>query len=124
MSKRVLLIDDEVALLQGLAPFLEDVGYEVLTATDAGAAMVVLRGQEPVAIVCDLRLPGVGGTEFYDAVQANPRWRKIPFVFVTGERKASVQTSRAGGGATRVLTKPFDPEDLVAILGEEVASQS
>jgi len=123
MSKRVLLIDDEIALLQGLAPFLEDVGYEVLTATDAGAAMGVLRGQEPVAIVCDLRLPGVGGTEFYDAVQANPRWRKIPFVFVTGERQASVQTGRTGGGATRVLTKPFDPEDLVAILGEEVAAQ-
>ena len=124
MSRRVLLVDDEPALLQGLTPFLEDAGYEVLTATDAGAAMAVLRRQQPQAIVCDQYLPGTKGIEFYDTVRENPDWCKIPFVFLTGEGKGVIQGRQTDSGVKGVLTKPFDPEDLVAILDEEIKSQS
>jgi len=123
MGRQVLLVDDELALLQGLAPFLEDAGYEVLTAVDARAAMTILHRHRPEAIICDLRLPGMEGAEFYDTIQDNPDWCEIPFVFLTGEGEDAVQDRRAAGGVRRVLTKPFDPEDLVVILGEEVAPQ-
>lgn len=124
MSRQVLLVDDEVALLQGLTLFLENAGYEVLTATDAGAAMEVLGGNRPEAIVCDVRLPGMTGPEFYAALQQHPDWQQIPFVFLTGAGKdAMLLDGEPDSGRKRVLTKPFDPEDLVDMLGEEVMSQ-
>jgi CheY-like chemotaxis protein len=121
MYRRVLLIDDEPVFLSSLTPFLEDAGYQVHTAQNAETALEALRENRPDAIVCDLRMPGVDGVEFYRQVQQNPEWRSIPFILLTGGLEEAPQLLGWELGMARTLRKPFDVEDLLALLGQETS---
>lgn len=124
MYRRVLLIDDEPTFLRSLALYLEDAGHQVLTQTDANLALEVLHTNQPDAIICDLRMPGMGGIEFFHEMRKNPKWQAIPFILLTGAMERTVLDHSAGCGIYRILGKPFDPEDLVAILNREDGSAS
>jgi CheY-like chemotaxis protein len=119
MTQQVLLVDDEPALLNSLAPFLEEAGHRVVTAVNARAALELLQANRPDAIVCDLRMPGIGGLEFYRRVQHNPEWKTILFVFLTGAVEEADLNRDLDLQGSRTLTKPFDPEDLLAVLRED-----
>jgi CheY-like chemotaxis protein len=116
MYRRVLLVDDEPVLLKSLRPFLEDAGHQVLTATEAGSAFEILESDRPDAIVCDVGLPGMDGLEFYARVRQNPRWRGIPFIFLTGGRSTSGPAPSRQLNEGKVLRKPFDVDDLLMLL--------
>jgi len=119
MYRRILLIDDEPAFLQSLALFLEDAGHEVLTAVDASHALEVLDLHQPDAIVCDMRMPGMQGLEFYHRVRQNLKWHAIPFILLTGAMEQTLSDHGAELGIRATLGKPFEPEDLLALLSGE-----
>jgi two-component system alkaline phosphatase synthesis response regulator PhoP len=112
----VLLVDDEPALLTALSFLLEDAGHQVQSARDVQTALEVMRSRRPDAIVCDLRLPDVDGFEFYRQLQQHPDWQSIPFILLTGALDEVGRYRSASPGITRCLCKPFDPEDLLAVL--------
>jgi DNA-binding response OmpR family regulator len=112
--QRVLLVDDEPALLSSLTPFLTGAGFHVLAAGNADDALRLLRTNEVDSIVCDLRMPGLNGFEFHGVVRKNADWQSIPFVFLTGASDEPGLRQRQHG--CRFLIKPFDPDELVAIL--------
>jgi CheY-like chemotaxis protein len=119
MYEQILLVDDEPLFLTSLIPFLEDAGHQVLSAPSAELALVALRQDRPDAIICDVRMPGIDGFEFYRTVRQNPEWQAIPFVFLTG---GVLQVSLEPGPDleyTRTLRKPFDVEDLLTILKDD-----
>lgn len=116
MTRQVLLIDDEPALLNILSFYLEDAGYRVLEAADGQAAMEMLQSHRPDAIICDLHLPGMNGLEICRQVRQNPALEAIPFTLLTGTSKTLDPRQQAGLGIDRYLSKPFEPEDLLAIL--------
>ncbi len=119
MTQQVLLIDDEPALLSILSAYLEDAGYQVLVATDGEAAMEVLQVHQPDAIVCDLHMPGMNGLEFCQKVRQNPGWQAISFTLLTGAMEDLSPHQQNDLGIDERLTKPFEPEDLLAILKPE-----
>jgi CheY-like chemotaxis protein len=121
MYRYVLLVDDEPVLLTSLTPFLEDAGYRVRTAQNAKTALDALRESRPDAIVCDLRMPGIDGAEFYRLVQQNPEWRSIPFILLTGGLEEAPQQLDSDLGIARTLGKPFNVEDLLAFLDQDTA---
>ena len=121
MQRRVLLVDDEPALLKSLTPFLEYAGHQVVTAVDAHAALEALEVSQPDAIVCDLHLPGIDGFEFYRRVRQNREWRTIRFIFLTGAVEETGLRQSLRLTDSRCLTKPLDPDDLIAVLGEDRA---
>jgi CheY-like chemotaxis protein len=116
VTRQVLLIDDEPALLSILSFYLEDAGYRVLEAADGQAAMEMLQSHRPDAIICDLHLPGMNGLEICRKVRQNPALQAIPFTLLTGTTKKLDPRQQAGLGIDRYLIKPFEPEDLLAIL--------
>ncbi len=116
MAKRLLVVDDEAKLLRAVAVTLREEGYEVTTARSGADALVAVNASVPDLIVSDIRMPGMDGYQLARTLRSNPRTELIPVIFLTarGERKDRIAGIRTGVDA--YLTKPFDPEELLAVV--------
>jgi DNA-binding NarL/FixJ family response regulator len=116
MARRLLVVDDEAILLKAVAATLRAEGYEVTTARSGRDALVSLNQTMPDLIISDIRMPGMDGYELARILRSNPRTSLIPIVFLTakGERKDRIDGFRSGVDA--YLTKPFDPDELLAVV--------
>ncbi|MCE1174437.1 MAG: response regulator transcription factor [Propionibacteriales bacterium] len=111
-SVKVLLVDDEVAITDSLAPFLERSGFAVRTAADGIAALAAAASWRPTIIVCDVLMPRLDGREVVRALRQQGDWTPLILltkVDATGERSAALDE-----GADDYLSKPFDPDELVS----------
>jgi DNA-binding response OmpR family regulator len=111
-SVKVLLVDDEVAITDSLAPFLERSGFAVRTAVDGIAALAAAASWRPTIIVCDVLMPRLDGREVVRALRQQGDWTPLILltkVDATGERSAALDE-----GADDYLSKPFDPDELVS----------
>jgi FixJ family two-component response regulator len=119
MNGRVLVVDDDAALLEVYADTLRDAGFEVRTASSAGAAAAVLASARFDVVLSDILLPDESGLAVMKAVQA--QGRDVPVVFVTGHPTLETAIAAVESGATRYLLKPVSREDLLRTVGEVVA---
>ena len=112
----ILLVDDEQALLDyiGLALQMED--YQVLTANDGIQALELLQSQSADLILADIAMPNMNGYQLYEKVCQNPDWVKIPFIFLTARVLDSDIRFGKELGVDDYLTKPIQPEDLLAAV--------
>jgi CheY-like chemotaxis protein len=113
---RVLVIDDDVAFLGMLRAALEEDGHHVATATDGGSGLVSAARQSPDLIILDMRMPVADGAWFARAYERQPG-RHAPIIVISGYVN---KQSTPIGGAFGQLTKPFELDDLRAML-EQVA---
>ncbi len=113
---RVLVVEDDIPMLQGIAEILEMAGYEVLTAIDGLEGLNVLEQKHPDLIISDIMMPRMDGYDFYNTVRSDPRWMRIPFIFLTA--RGQKQDVRFGKqlGADDYIVKPFEPEDLLVAV--------
>lgn len=125
MNRRVLFVDDEPAVLEGIRRNLRK-DFEVHTETDPLAALAALGASEPFAvIVADMRMPGMDGVEFlYQARKAAPSSIRL---MLTGDADRSTAVGAVNrGDVFKFLTKPCDPDILrkvveLAVRQHEVA---
>jgi len=112
-AKRILVVEDDRAVREGIADILEVAGYEVLTASNGEEALNMLRQQRLDLIVSDIMMPHMDGYDFYEAVHGKSEWVTIPFIFLTA--KGAKEDVRLGKqlGADDYLVKPFEREDLL-----------
>ncbi len=111
---RVLLVDDEDAIRDGLAPFLSRSGFEVRTASDGVEALDALRADAADIVVCDIMMPRLDGREVVRTLRADGDWTPVILLTQVGasfERSAALEE-----GADDYLNKPFDPQELLARL--------
>ncbi len=115
----IMVIDDEAEVRDSLRAFLERNSYLVITATNGESAMDLLLGggRLPDLIISDIAMPTMDGYEFFRKATRDPRLSAIPFIFLSG--RSSVEDVRYGKylGADDYLTKPFQPADLLAVIG-------
>jgi len=120
---RVLIIDDERALVRALARQLSD-RYDVDTASTARDALAQLSVREYEAVVCDLRMPEQSGPQIYEDVRNRSSDQASRFIFTTG---GSFGTSddelheHASATGLPVLEKPFDGATFEAAVARVVA---
>ena len=82
--KRVLIVDDEPDIQIFLTAWLEDQGYETLTAADGKQGLQIVRQCRPDLILMDLKMPRQSGVQLYRSMQLDVSLRSIPVIFVTG----------------------------------------
>jgi signal transduction histidine kinase len=112
---RLLVVEDEVNLLEGIRTVLELDGYDVVTAENGAQALDQLRTGHPLPelIVSDIMMPVMSGVELLTEVRKNPEWITIPFIFLTARsEKSDVQRGKQLG-VDDYLIKPFDAPDLL-----------
>ena len=119
----VLAVDDD-AVIRGLLQInLELEGYAVLTAVDGAGALDVLRTQRPDLVLLDVMMPEVSGWEVLERLRADPRTCDLPVVFLSARAmEADIEKGRELG-VDRYVTKPFDPDELMAVVAELLAER-
>ncbi len=121
MSTSVLIVDDEhhIRLLieQALEELLDE-GVDLYTASDGDEALEAIQAQQPTLVFLDLQMPKRNGLEVCRAVRANPAIAGTHIVLLTAKGQAQDRDAGLEAGANRYLTKPFDPDELLAIAHE------
>ncbi len=111
---RILIVDDAEFNLALLSEVLRSHGYEQIdTALDGLAAMDKIKQSPPDLILLDLMMPNMDGFEFCEQLRANPLWRDIPVVVQTGAEDPEMRMRALRLGATDLLTKPVNADELV-----------
>jgi DNA-binding NarL/FixJ family response regulator len=116
MSKRLLVVDDEPGLLQAVAVCLRSEGYEVTTAHNGPEALLRVAEMLPDLVISDIRMPGMDGFSLARQLRASPRTNLIPIVFLTAKNQTSDRIEGFRSGIDVYLTKPFEPDELIAIV--------
>lgn len=113
---RVLVVDDDPHIVQLIQINLESRGHDVVTATDGSDALDEVARQKPDAIVCDLMMPVTDGFTVLRTLRIDPETKKIPFVIVSAKTMPEEIRKALEMGADRYITKPFEPEELLAAV--------
>ncbi|MGN6129734.1 MAG: response regulator [Nocardioidaceae bacterium] len=108
---RVLVVDDDIAILRTLTISLRAHGYEVLTAPDGVTAMASCREDKPELVILDLGLPDVPGIEVLRDLRA---WSTVPVIVLSARQGSGDKVDALDAGADDYVTKPFGMEELLA----------
>lgn len=109
---KLLIVDDDPALRQLLADYLNKHGYDTLLAPDASDLAARIIRFEPELIVLDRMMPGLDGAEACRALRA--QGEDIPIILLTAKDEAVDRIIGLEAGADDYLGKPFDPRELLA----------
>ena len=123
-KKRILLVEDEVALANLVKWQLESAGYEAEVETTGKAALASATDQCPDLVILDLRLPDINGYEVCRELRKLHHSWGLPVLMLTAMDKPIDQVRGYAYGADAYLTKPFDPNELlktVALLLGEIS---
>jgi len=114
MSVKVLIVEDEPAILELIAVNVEHVGFVPLRASTAEVALQLLREVLPDVVLLDWMLPGQSGLAVAKKLRADARTRELPIIFITARSEEQDKIAALESGADDYLTKPFSSKELVA----------
>lgn len=116
---RILLAEDNLALLQVTKFNLQRAGYDVVPATDGWEAWQTLQQEEFDAVITDEQMPRMTGRELCERMRAGEVHRNVPVIFLTS-KCLELDHSRLERelGVSRVVGKPFSPRELVETVGQ------
>lgn len=114
-KKRILIVEDDLAMKQLLSLILEHVGFEVVRAGNGneGIRMLEAYPNHIDLILSDILMDEMDGFEFITLVKNNPKWKSIPFIFLTGKVDAHSRIAGLRLGADDYLLKPFNRDEVV-----------
>jgi two-component system, OmpR family, alkaline phosphatase synthesis response regulator PhoP len=109
--KKILVVDDEPQIVRVLTAYLENSGYQVLTAQDGPGALEAFQRQKPDFIILDLNLPGMDGLDVCKAIR---RESEVPILMLTARVEEVDKLVGLELGADDYVIKPFSPREIVA----------
>jgi len=95
---------------------LRGAGYEVVEAVDGLDALSKLTGQEVHLFLSDINMPKMDGLEFTRQLRAMPQYKFVPIVLLTTESHPEKRQEGKAAGATAWIVKPFQPDQLLAVM--------
>ncbi len=112
MGKKILIVEDDVAILKFLRRSLELEGYEVEIATDGRSGLQQAQETAPDLIILDWMLPGMDGLEICRRLRLSGH--KMPILMLTARDALTDRVKGLDEGADDYLTKPFETDELLA----------
>lgn len=117
-DKRILAIEDHEENRRLLRDLLTSFGYELIEAVTGEEGLTAAETERPDLILMDIQLPGIDGYETTRRIKANPMLRNIPVIAVTSYALSGDDVKAFAAGCDAYVTKPFDPEELLAKIRE------
>jgi DNA-binding response OmpR family regulator len=108
---RILVVDDEPAMVGALSALLGQAGHRTVPAYDGQEALERFRAERPDLVLLDLAMPGLDGAAVCREIRAAS---DVPIIVVSGERDAGVTVELLDLGADDYLRKPFRGDELLA----------
>jgi DNA-binding response OmpR family regulator len=125
VNARVLLVDDEDSIRVSLKRYFTRRGWQVFEARDGEAALSVLRTEDAQSfalVLCDLRMPGMGGAELYAQLGREFPEMIARLVMVSGDVVSAETAAFIAGIDCVVLEKPFELRALGALADDKLAT--
>lgn len=116
MAGTILLVDDEPGLREAVQAYLEESGFTVHVASNATQGWELLQQVSPDLVISDIMMPQVDGYQFLQQMREDPRFKAMPVIFLTARGMTSDRIEGYQAGCDAYLPKPFDPDELVAIV--------
>jgi CheY-like chemotaxis protein len=118
---RILVADDEPSILRLIQFHLARAGYEVRLARSGTEALEAVRAAAPDLVILDVMMPGPDGFQVLRALKDDPRTVEIPVIMLTArDRDGDIRRGWQQGNDC-YITKPFDPEELRAVVDRMTA---
>ncbi len=108
--KKILIADDDPAILEVLTIFLEEVGYEVETTQDGHTLQAFAHGY-PDLLLLDIWMSGVNGRDLCRALKSQEQTRNLPILLISANR--DMERIARDAGADDFIAKPFDLDKLL-----------
>jgi CheY-like chemotaxis protein len=112
----ILLVDDEPSIRETVSFILEMEGYQVVTAENGDEALEQIRRLQPPVVLLDAMMPHRDGFDVCRTVKSDPTLAATKIVMLTALGQKTDQERAMVAGADFYVTKPFDEEDLLALL--------
>ena len=114
MKKKILVVEDDEALLPLISYNLEKNGFNVLEAKTGEEALLLLKETTPNLILLDWMIPPPNGLEVCKLVRNNREIRHLPIILVTARGEEEDKVKGLNTGADDYMVKPFNPSELIA----------
>jgi len=112
-KKKILVVEDEPYIAQGLEARLQLEGYDVITAGDGKEGVSQARSERPDLVIMDLMMPKVNGFDACKMLKADDKTKKIPIIVLTAMKTLGNTDDAFTSGADAFLAKPFKNERLL-----------
>ena len=118
--KTIMTVDDSASLRQMVSLVLRGAGYEVIEAVDGVDGLSKLNSHELHLFLTDINMPNMDGLDFTRQVRAMPQYKFVPIVLLTTESHPEKKQEGKAAGATAWIVKPFNPDQLLAVVKKVV----
>jgi CheY-like chemotaxis protein len=116
-TSRVLVADDDPAILRLVTTLVEKEGYAVVTARDGREAVKLMKADADfAAAIFDVVMPHIEGPELVRYMRSEKRLMKIPVIMMTAEQNPKLTSDSFAAGAVVFLPKPFTSSQLQVML--------
>ncbi len=119
-SHKLLIVDDEPALLQVLECYLSMQDFDVCCTRHASQALELTGKFQPDLILCDVNMPELNGLEFCEMLRGTPGLDQIPFIFMSALPGPDEIALAEKLGALEFISKPFILDELKALLSKHL----
>jgi CheY-like chemotaxis protein len=122
MSRTILVVEDTADTRELMRIVLEFEGYQVLEAGDGLEAIEVALSERPDAILMDMSLPVIDGCQATRRIRQQPELASVPIIACTAYNRWEWRGKAILAGCTDFMTKPLDPQNLLAMLSRYLQS--
>ena len=116
----ILTVDDSPSVRQMIKLVPGPAGHQVAEAADGAEGLNKAKGQRFDLVITDLNMPVMNGLDMIRGMRALPSFTGVPIVFLTTESDDAMKQQAKASGATGWITKPFKPEQLLAVVAKLV----
>jgi len=116
---RILVVDDEPAILSLLRRILQPEGYDVVAAANGEQALVLLEGTKPDLVLLDIMMPGLDGFQILDRIRQHC---DVPVIVLTAKHEVTTEHEALRLGADDYMRKPFSSRELLARIRAKLGS--
>jgi two-component system, chemotaxis family, chemotaxis protein CheY len=120
MSKTVLVVDDSTSMRQMVSFTMKEAGFEVIEGTNGAEALQNVQGKTLDLVITDLNMPVMDGMTLIRQLRGTPAFKFTPILMLTTESQQEKKLEGKAAGATGWIVKPFNPEQLVQVVGKVV----
>ncbi len=114
MSKKILVVDDDLETLRLVGMMLQRQGYDIVAANTGELALSMAIQEKPALVILDVMMPGMDGYRISREIRKDPATAEIPILMFTAKNQVDDKVTGYGAGADDYLTKPVHPAELIS----------
>ena len=114
VSARILVADDDLAVLESVTWLLKENGYDVVPANGGEQCLDALEQRSPDLLLLDILMPDTDGYTVLERIKSEERWRDLPVLMLSAQPPEEASVRSLGLGASDFIRKPYRPKELLA----------